>query len=210
MYNNKPYKDNACDSILNTKCLGCKNACLFPEKKIEDCPGVEYYIWPQDNQYLVDGIKEILFNSTDRLIKHPVFFIDFNYHNLGLFLSDNWLDPFKGTRLVLVTDKVMEPIAHYWFYHDRIDTVVSAIIFNNDNLQVVSSKSRSTFKGQVLRPEKGIKKLTDKEYALLSHLYHGESPKKVATKMGINVKSVYVAKLRIELKLGVSLYNLFL
>lgn len=129
MCKEKPYERSSCDSILNAKCLGCKNACLFKDKKVDDCIGVEYYIWPQENQYLIDGMQEILFDSKERLIKQPVVFIDFNYHNLGLFLTDSWLDTFKGARLILLTDKVMEPIAHYWFYHDRADTVISAIIF---------------------------------------------------------------------------------
>ncbi|WP_339394136.1 helix-turn-helix transcriptional regulator, partial [Brevibacterium metallidurans] len=117
---------------------------------------------------------------------------------------------FKGARLVLLTDKIMEPVAHYWFYHDCAETVISTIIFYRDDRQVVSNKSKATLMGRVLRPDQGIKRLTEKEYALLSHLYHGETPKKIATKIGANVKSVYVTKLRVESKMGVRLNSLFI
>lgn len=46
-------------------------------------------------------------------------------------------------RLILVTDKKMTAIAHYWFYNDTLETTISSIIFYDDSAEEVSTKLKN-------------------------------------------------------------------
>lgn len=177
-------------------------------KKKDECTGAEFYIWPENNSFLIEGILQYFNNINAKIISQPIVVIDFNYKNIHYFLSNNWLDQFRHSRLILVTDKKMAAIAHYWFYNDTTETVISAVIFHDDITDDIKAKINQAFMGKITRPSEKKAKLSANEYALFAELYKGQLPKKIAMKNATNVKNIYAMKIRIENKLGVSISRL--
>lgn len=192
-------------------CYGCDKKCHFDNSalhEIKDCTGLEYYIWPDNNSFLVEGIRHHFTDVNDKYITQPVVIIDFSHKNINYFLSDNWLDQFKNMRLILVTDKKMTAIAHYWFYNDTSDTTISSVIFYDDTAEEVATKLQKTFLAKTIKPAGSRPKLSQNEYSLFAFLFNGWTPKKIAYRNGTSVKNTYAMKNRIERKLGVSITRL--
>lgn len=192
-------------------CYGCDKKCHFDNSalhEIKECSGLEYYIWPDNNSFLVEGIRHYFTDVNDKYITQPVVIIDFSHKNINYFLSDNWLDQFKNMRLILVTDKKMTAIAHYWFYNDTSDTTISSVIFYDDTAEEVATKLQKTFLAKTIKPAGSRPKLSQNEYSLFAFLFNGWTPKKIAYRNGTSVKNTYAMKNRIERKLGVSITRL--
>ncbi|MFL4212194.1 hypothetical protein P9423_09495 [Enterobacter mori] len=192
-------------------CYGCDKKCHFDNSALHEikvCTGLEYYIWPDNNSFLVEGIRHYFTDVNDKYITQPVVIIDFSHKNINYFLSDNWLDQFKNMRLILVTDKKMTAIAHYWFYNDTSDTTISSVIFYDDTAEEVATKLQKTFLAKTIKPAGSRPKLSQNEYSLFSFLFNGWTPKKIAYRNGTSVKNTYAMKNRIERKLGVSITRL--
>ena len=192
-------------------CYGCDKKCHFDNSalhEIKECTGLEYYIWPNNNSFLVEGIRHYFTDVNDKYITQPVVIIDFSHKNINYFLSDNWLDQFKNMRLILVTDKKMTAIAHYWFYNDTSDTTISSVIFYDDTAEEVATKLQKTFLAKTIKPAGSRPKLSQNEYSLFAFLFNGWTPKKIAYRNGTSVKNTYAMKNRIERKLGVSITRL--
>lgn len=192
-------------------CYGCDKKCHFDNSalhEIKECTGPEYYIWPDNNSFLVEGIRHYFTDVNDKYITQPVVIIDFSHKNINYFLSDNWLDQFKNMRLILVTDKKMTAIAHYWFYNDTSDTTISSVIFYDDTAEEVATKLQKTFLAKTIKPAGSRPKLSQNEYSLFAFLFNGWTPKKIAYRNGTSVKNTYAMKNRIERKLGVSITRL--
>ena len=189
-------------------CYGCDKKCHFDNSalhEIKECTGLEYYIWPDNNSFLVEGIRHYFTDVNDKYITQPVVIIDFSHKNINYFLSDNWLDQFKNMRLILVTDKKMTAIAHYWFYNDTSDTTISSVIFYDDTAEEVATKLQKTFLAKTIKPAGSRPKLSQNEYSLFAFLFNGWTPKKIAYRNGTSVKNTYAMKNRIERKLVVSI-----
>lgn len=192
-------------------CYGCDKKCHFDNSalhEIKECTVLEYYIWPDNNSFLVEGIRHYFTDVNDKYITQPVVIIDFSHKNINYFLSDNWLDQFKNMRLILVTDKKMTAIAHYWFYNDTSDTTISSVIFYDDTAEEVATKLQKTFLAKTIKPAGSRPKLSQNEYSLFAFLFNGWTPKKIAYRNGTSVKNTYAMKNRIERKLGVSITRL--
>lgn len=192
-------------------CYGCDKKCHFDNSalhEIKECTGLEYYIWPDNNSFLVEGIRHHFTDVNDKYITQPVVIIDFSHKNINYFLSDNWLDQFKNMRLILVTDKKMTAIAHYWFYNDTSETTISSVIFYDDTAEEVATKLQKTFLAKTIKPAGSRPKLSQNEYSLFAFLFNGWTPKKIAYRNGTSVKNTYAMKNRIERKLGVSITRL--
>ena len=192
-------------------CYGCVKKCLFGDAEAcarKTCTGLECYIWPDNNSYLVEGIRHYFECVSDKYVSQPVVIIDFSHKNITYFLNNSWLEQFKNMRLILVTDKKMTAIAHYWFYNDTSETIISTVIFHDDIIDDIKFKIRQSFLGKITRPSEKKAKLSANEYALFSELYKGQLPKKIAMKNATNVKNIYAMKIRIENKLGVPISRL--
>ncbi|MGK3227031.1 hypothetical protein ACCW94_18290 [Enterobacter soli] len=192
-------------------CYGCEKKCHSGNTEfyeLKECNGLEYYIWPDNNSFLVEGIRHYFADVSDKYISQPVVIIDFSHKNINYFLSDNWLDQFKNMRLILVTDKKMTAIAHYWFYNDTSETTISSVIFYDDTAEEVTTKLQKTFLAKTTKPTGNRPKLSKNEFSLFSFLFNGWPPKKIAYKNGTSVKNTYAMKNRIERKLGVSITRL--
>lgn len=192
-------------------CYGCDKKCHFDNSalhEIKECTGLEYYIWPDNNSFLVEGIRHYFTDVNDKYITQRVVIIDFSHKNINYFLSDNWLDQFKNMRLILVTDKKMTAIAHYWFYNDTSDTTISSVIFYDDTAEEVATKLQKTFLAKTIKPAGSRPKLSQNEYSLFAFLFNGWTPNKIAYRNGTSVKNTYAMKNRIERKLGVSITRL--
>ncbi|MDS4039459.1 hypothetical protein RKI04_24875 [Citrobacter amalonaticus] len=192
-------------------CYGCDRKCTINtpgQNRTQECNGFEFYIWPNNNSFLVEGILPYFLELSEKLILQPVVIIDFNHKNIRYFLSGEWLQSFKGMRLILVADKKMAAIAHYWFYNDTTETIISSVIFHDDKKDDIIQKIKDSFLGKVTRPSESKPRLSANEYALFSSLYRGELPKKIAQKNETSVKNIYAMKIRIEHKLGISISRL--
>ncbi|MEA3841761.1 hypothetical protein VBL27_24380 [Enterobacter cloacae] len=193
------------------RCYGCVHKCAYASirsTKCDECSGTEFYIWPENNSFLIEGILQYFSDINSKIISQPIVVIDFNYKNINYFLSNNWLAQFRNSRLILITDKKMTAIAHYWFYNDTADTIISTVIFHDDLAEDIKMKISQSFMGKIIRPSEKRAKLSANEYALFSELYKGQLPKKIAMKNATNVKNIYAMKIRIETKLGVPISRL--
>lgn len=72
----------------------------------------------------------------------------------------------------------MAAIAHYWFYNDTSETIISTVIFHDDIIDDIKFKIRQSFLGKITRPSEKKAKLSANEYALFSELYKGQLPKR--------------------------------
>ncbi|MFK0372184.1 hypothetical protein ACIQT3_18705 [Enterobacter sichuanensis] len=193
------------------RCYGCIHKCAYASirtAKHDECCGTEFYIWPENNAFLIEGVLQYFTEINTKIISQPIVVIDFNYKNINYFLSNNWLAQFKNTRLILIADKKMAAIAHYWFYNDTTDTIISTVIFHDDISEDIKMKVSQSFMGKIIRPSEKRAKLSANEYALFAELYKGQLPKKIAMKNATNVKNIYAMKIRIETKLGVPISRL--
>ncbi|HAJ6784643.1 helix-turn-helix transcriptional regulator, partial [Escherichia coli] len=135
-------------------------------------------------------------------------FVDFSVSFLRLFLEKYWIDYLASTDMgiVLVSDRNMQSLANYWRKHN---SAISAVIYNDDGLDVANEKIRQLFIGRYLSFTRG-NTLTQMEFTIMGYMVSGYNPYQIAEVLDMDIRSIYAYKQRIEKRMGGKINELFI
>jgi len=160
----------------------------------------QYRIWPNDDFYLERGIEFLIFNSQVKIGMECFIFVDFSKFNIRYFTNSVWINHLKttGSRIILISDKTMCPIAYYWKKkHDQIITVIST----EDNLDEIEKKISCCFRG--LRDKRQERnKLKDIEITVLDLTLSGKTVREINKVLSLSDKKIYAIKNCLQKKMG--------
>lgn len=108
--------------------------------------------------------------------------------------------------IILISDRNMQSLANYW---RKKHPAISAIIYHDDGLDVANEKIRQVFIGRHLSFTKG-NTLTQMEFTIPGHMVAGSNPHQIAQLLGMDIRSVYAYKQRIEKRMGGRINSLFI
>lgn len=156
------------------------------------------------NRGVVEGI--LTKNHNARLSGY--IFVDFSVSFLRLFLEKDWIDYLASTDMgiVLVSDRNMQSLANYWRKHN---SAISAVIYNDDGLDVANEKIRQLFIGRYLSFTRG-NTLTQMEFTIMGYMVSGYNPYQIAEVLDMDIRSIYAYRQRIEKRMGGKINELFI
>ena len=191
------------------RCISCELSCqLFPDTAVRAsyCHRAAFAVWPEGNDYLKKGIIEKLLLNNHNHLSHGFIFIDFSFPNLRLFTDPQWVDRLtqSGMHIVLIADRILTPLANYWLSKSN---KIQGIIYSSDSDEVQHQKIRRLFRGHLANSKRG-RSLNYTEMILLKRFISGISIQQITRIDNIDVKRIYVYKLRLEDKLGLSIHKI--
>lgn len=191
-------------------CISCQFRCEllpFPSLRTINCIKEQFCVWPESNYYLSIGLVDVVANSKYNYMGGGFVFVDFSLANIKIFTNARWLDYLvhSGLRVVLVSDKLMEPLAAYWKKRD--DRIFSVLYTSDGYASILKSIDKIYLRKMNTTKVRG--KMTEKEVSVLFLVLNGFSLKEIAGKLQIDSKRLYNIKYSIERKLGVRLFYAF-
>ena len=185
------------------RCISCHLHCDLlaqPTIKKVKCVENQYTLWPDNNSYLKLGVQFLILNSHYNFSHTGFIFINFASQNIRYFTNDRWLRNLSrsGLRLILITDKEMEPLAFYWKARTHL---ISAVITGNDDYSKIDKIINHCFTGH-RDGRTSNTKLSDLEVSVLDLMLAEMSVKEIATTLQINEKRIYYAKGILQRKMG--------
>ena len=195
--------------LQSVRCISCELSCeLFPDAAVraQYCHSAAFAVWPEGNDYLKKGIIEKLLLNNHNHLSHGFIFIDFSFPNLRLFTDPQWVDRLtqSGMHIVLIADRILTPLANYWLSKSN---KIQGIIYSSDSDEVQHQKIRRLFRGHLANSKRG-RSLNYTEMILLKRFISGISIQQITRIDNIDVKRIYVYKLRLEDKLGLSIHKI--
>lgn len=195
--------------LQSVRCISCELSCeLFPDAAVraQYCHRATFAVWPEGNDYLKKGIIEKLLLNNHNHLSHGFIFIDFSFPNLRLFTDPQWVDRLtqSGMHIVLIADRILAPLANYWLSKSN---KIQGIIYSSDSDEVQHQKIRRLFRGHLANSKRG-RSLNYTEMILLKRFISGISIQQITRIDNIDVKRIYVYKLRLEDKLGLSIHKI--
>ncbi|MDA8505121.1 MULTISPECIES: helix-turn-helix transcriptional regulator [unclassified Citrobacter] len=195
--------------LQSVRCISCELSCqLFPDAAVraQYCHRAAFAIWPEGNRFLKTGIIEKLLLNNQNYLSHGFIFIDFSFPNLRLFADPHWVDRLtqSGMHIVLISDRILTPLANYWLAKSN---KIQGIIYSDDDEDVQHQKIRRLFTGHLANSKRG-RSLNYTEMILLKRFVSGISIQQITKIDNIDVKRIYVYKLRLEDKLGLSIHKI--
>lgn len=132
--------------------------------------------------------------------------MDFSFPNLRLFADPQWVDrlAYSGMYIVLIADRNLAPLANYWLSKSN---KIQGIIYSDDDDEVQHQKIRRLFTGHLANSKRG-RTLNYTEMILLKRFVSGKSIQQITKIDNIDIKKIYVYKLRLEDKLGHSIHQI--
>lgn len=191
------------------RCISCQLHCELlpiPDLLSHQCLERQYCIWPNDNNFLYEGVASLLLSPDINVLGNGFIFVDFSFHNLALFSNSDWITHLSRStlRLVLVTDSRMEALATYWQRHC---SAITTVLYSDNDRHVIASKIKKAISGLQTK-ETRRKKLTEYEVSVLQRLLRGEAVKDICYELEANRNSIYNVIRSLKNKLGGSLYHL--
>ncbi|ECF0262957.1 helix-turn-helix transcriptional regulator [Salmonella enterica subsp. enterica serovar Java] len=162
-------------------CISCDLSCqLFPDSavRVQYCHNAAFSIWPDGNAFL----------------------------NLRRFTDLQWADSLadSGMHIVLISDRSLTPLANYWILKSN---KIQGIIYSDDDDIVQQQKMHRLFTGRLANSKRG-RTLNYTEFILLKRFVSGISIQQIVNIDNIDIKKLYVHKLRLENKLGHSIHKI--
>ncbi|CAM7198270.1 response regulator receiver protein [Enterobacter asburiae] len=184
-------------------CMSCHYHCELrpqPTIKMINCIENQYCLWPDKNTYLKTGIKLALVNTHYNFVHAGFIFVDFSRYNVRLFTNSKWIEYLtqSGLRLILISDRSMQPLALYW--KKRCQEIFS-VISTSDTKAEIEKKINVSFLGH--RDERSHRKrLNDKEVRVLDLMLAEKSVKEIAKTLSETERKVYAIRLSLQNKMG--------
>ena len=193
----------------SVRCISCELSCqLFPDAAVRAsyCHRAAFAIWPEGNGFLQKGIIEKLLLNNQNHLSRGFIFVDFSFPNLRLFADPQWVDrlAYSGMYIVLIADRNLAPLANYWLSKSN---KIQGIIYSDDDDEVQHQKIRRLFTGHLANSKRG-RSLNYTEMILLKRFVSGKSIQQITQIDNIDIKKIYVYKLRLEDKLGHSIHKI--
>ncbi|RBO26841.1 LuxR family transcriptional regulator [Escherichia coli] len=163
---------------------------------------------PEESSYFNRGVVEGILTKNHNARLSGYIFVDFSVSFLRLFLEKDWIDYLASTDMgiVLVSDRNMQSLANYWRKHN---SAISAVIYNDDGLDVANEKIRQLFIGRYLSFTRG-NTLTQMEFTIMGYMVSGYNPYQIAEVLDMDIRSIYAYKQRIEKRMGGKINELFI
>ncbi|MBB1200596.1 response regulator receiver protein [Enterobacteriaceae bacterium 89] len=184
-------------------CMSCHYRCELnpqPTIKVMNCIENQYCLWPDKNTYLRTGIQLSLINTHYNFVHAGFIFVDFSRYNIRLFTDSKWIEYLTktGLRLILISDRLMQPLALYW--KEKSQYIIS-VISTGDTQAEIEKKINFTFLGK--RDARSHRnKLSDKEVTVLNLMLSEKSVKEIANLLLVTDKKIYAIRLSLQNKMG--------
>ncbi|AMX07554.1 transcriptional regulator [Enterobacter asburiae] len=126
-------------------------------------------------------------------------------YNLRILADPQWIERLALTNMniVIITDRWLEALANYLFNHrDEI----KGVIYSDDNDAILQEKINHLFSGRRVNNRRGSI-LNTVEFTLLNRFLSGACLQEIIKTDSIDVKKIYVHKIRLERKLGTSIHK---
>ncbi len=190
-------------------CISCDLSCqLFPDSavRVQYCHNAAFSIWPDGNAFLKKGFIEKLLLDRHNHLPSGFIFVDFSFPNLRRFTDLQWADSLadSGMHIVLISDRSLTPLANYWILKSN---KIQGIIYSDDDDIVQQQKMHRLFTGRLANSKRG-RTLNYTEFILLKRFVSGISIQQIVNIDNIDIKKLYVHKLRLENKLGHSIHKI--
>lgn len=191
------------------RCISCELSCqLYPDTAVRAryCHQASFAIWPEGNGFLKTGVIEKLLLNNQNYLSRGFIFVDFSFPNLRLFSEPKWVDHLahSGMHIVLISDRILAPLANYWLSKSN---KIQGIIYSDDTEDIQHQKIRRLFTGHLANSKRG-RSLNYTEMILLMRFMSGVSIQQITKLDNIDIKKIYVYKLRLEEKLGHSIHKI--
>lgn len=184
-------------------CMSCHYQCELnphPTIKMINCVENQYCIWPDHNRYLKIGVQFSLINTHYNHVHAGFIFVDFSRYNIRLFTDSRWIEYLgrTGLRLILIADRLLQPLALYWKQHyQQIISVINA----RDPKSEIEKKINFSFLGhRDVRQHRN--KLSESEVLILHLMLAEKTVKEIAALLLMTDKKIYAVKRSLQNKMG--------
>lgn len=164
-----------------------------------------YYVYSDCSVFFREGLLAFIallpFHPRDDM---KIIFVDYTRFNFQTLIKEAWFANFHGFKVILVSDRVMEPIANH-----RLNTgCVSVVIYYSDTRDDIVRKINRLLSGQENHHEETRRILSFQEMTVLTEICHERSLLFIAKGSGRSMKTMYTHRRNIENKLGMRLFTL--
>lgn len=191
------------------RCISCELSCqLFPDNAVRSqyCDNASFAVWPVGNHFLEIAVQEKILRRNKNHLSRGFIFVDFSIYNLRVLTDPQWIDRLAITNMniVIITDRKLEALANYL---STQYSEIKGIIYSDDSDIILQEKINHIFSGSRVFSRQG-NILNTVEFMLLNRFMSGECLQEIIKTNSINVKQIYVHKVRLERKLGTSIHKI--
>lgn len=191
------------------RCISCELSCqLFPDNAVRSqyCDNASFAVWPVGNHFLEIAVQDKILRKNNNHLSRGFIFVDFSIYNLRVLADPQWIERLAITNMniVIITDRKMEALANYFIAQY---SEIKGIVYFDDNDVKLQEKINYLFSGRRV-DNRRRNTLNAVEFMLLNRFMSGECLQEIIKTNGINVKQIYVHKVRLERKLGTSIHKL--
>lgn len=191
------------------RCISCELSCqLFPDNAVRSqyCGNASFAVWPVGNHFLQTAIENKILRGNKNHLSRGFIFVDFSMYNLRALADPQWIERLAITNMniVIITDRRLEALANYLF-NQRSE--IKGVIYSDDKDVILQEKISHLFSGRRVNSRRGSK-LNTVEFTLLNRFLSGACLQEIIKTDSIDVKKIYVHKIRLERKLGTSIHKI--
>nr|WP_262781271.1 hypothetical protein [Enterobacter quasiroggenkampii] len=127
-------------------------------------------------------------------------------YNLRALADPQWIERLARTNMniVIISDRKLEALANYFLTHR---SEIKGVIYSDDSDIILKEKISHLFTGRRVNSRRGSI-LNAVEFTLLNRFLSGACLQEIIKTDGIDVKKIYVHKIRLERKLGTSIHKI--
>ncbi|KUQ82539.1 MULTISPECIES: hypothetical protein [Enterobacter cloacae complex] len=190
------------------RCISCELSCqLFPDNAVRSqyCDNASFAVWPVGNHFLEMAVQDKILRRNKNHLSRGFIFVDFSIYNLRALADPQWIDRLAITNMniVIITDRKLEALANYLIAQY---SEIKGIIYSDDSDIILQEKINHIFSGRRVFSRRG-NILNAVEFMLLNRFMSGKCLQEIIKTNSINVKQIYVHKVRLERKLGTSIHK---
>lgn len=191
------------------RCISCELSCqLFPDNAVRSqyCDNASFAVWPVGNHFLEMAVQDKILRRNKNHLSRGFIFVDFSIYNLRVLADPQWIERLAITNMniVIITDRKLEALANYFIAQY---SEIKGILYFDDNDVKLQEKINYLFSGRRV-DNRRRNTLNAVEFMLLNRFMSGECLQEIIKTNSINVKQIYVHKVRLERKLGTSIHKL--
>lgn len=191
------------------RCISCELSCqLFPDNAVRSqyCDNASFAVWPVGNHFLEMAVQDKILRRNKNHLSRGFIFVDFSIYNLRVLADPQWIERLAITNMniVIITDRKLEALANYFIAQY---SEIKGVVYFDDNDVKLQEKINYLFSGRRV-DNRRRNTLNAVEFMLLNRFMSGECLQEIIKTNSINVKQIYVHKVRLERKLGTSIHKL--
>jgi len=152
------------------------------------------------------AVQDKILRRNKNHLSRGFIFVDFSIYNLRVLADPQWIERLAITNMnvVIITDRKLEALANYFIAQY---SEIKGIVYFDDNDVKLQEKINYLFSGRRV-DNRRRNTLNAVEFMLLNRFMSGECLQEIIKTNSINVKQIYVHKVRLERKLGTSIHKL--